>query len=1299
MTTEGSSFGQPNIPKFDGDHEHWSLLMENLLRSKEYWCVVETAIPAEGENVTAAQRKNIDEMKLKDLKAKNYLFSSIDKSILKTITKKDTSKQLWDSMKMRYQGSARVQRAQLNRLRRDFEILAMKTGESITDYFGRVMVVANEMRNCGDNMDDVKIVEKILRTLTDKWNFVVCSIEESKDIDEMTVDELQSSLLVHEQKFKRNHDGDDVQALKVTYDDSRAGRGRGRFPLRGRGRGRGRTMQSRDTIDCYKCHKLRHYQFECPEWNKETNYAAIGEAKGGEESEQLLLMAYTPEVTKSNVWFLDSGCSNHMSGDPSWFSDLNQNHTTTVKLGNNMIMKVGGQGNVKIKLNGVTHIVSDVYYGPELRNNLLSMGQLQERGLAILIKGGVCKIFHPRKGLIIETVMSANRMFMLQAEPKSQSVGKEESCLPLLENVSEVCKDCLVGKHHREPFPSKSTWRASQVLELIHADLCGPISPASNSNKRYTLCFIDDFSRKSWVYFLTEKSETFYYFKCFKKLVEKETGLPIKCLRTDRGGEFNSDEFKEMCRENGIQRQLTAAYTPQQNGVSERKNRTILSMARAVLSDQGIPKRFWAEVVNWSNYVLNRCPNAALIDITPEEAWSGNRPSISHLRVFGCLANVHIPQQQRTKLDDRSMECVLLGFSDESKAYKLLNPTTNKIIVSRDVIFQEHKGWDWIKTHSEEVLVDLEWDDEVITDESDVAVVTNEVVATNEEDAFVEENTHHGRVNEAVTRSGRNVQPPRWMNDYASGDELENVELNLTMAANSDPVSDPLCYNEAVKMKHWRVAMMDEIKSIEKNNTWSLIDLPKGAKTVGVKWIYKTKLNENGELQKHKARLVAKGYSQRYGVDHSEVYAPVARMETVRTIIAVAAQQRWKIFQLDVKSAFLHGKLNEDVYVDQPQGFEVKGSENKVYKLHKALYGLKQAPRAWFNMIDSYFVAEGFEKCPNEQTLFTKKNDAGNFLIVSIYVDDLIYTCDDETMLKNFKESMMKSFDMTDFGIMRYFLGIEVSQGNGGNFICQRRYATEVLKRFGMFECKAVKTPIAVGMELNKDESGVAVSESYYKQIVGCLMYLTSTRPDLMYGVSLVSRYMNRPTELHLQAIKRILRYIKGTLEYGVMYQARMGGLIGYTDSDYARDTDDRRSTSGYVFMLSNGAVSWLSKKQPIVTLSTTEAEFVAAAGCSSQAIWLMRVLEKLGCASKEGVTIYCDNSSTIKLSKNPVMHGRSKHIDVRFHFLRELVQSGVINLRYCDTKQQFADVMTKPLPTEAFERLRNFLGVTKLEV
>lgn len=233
---------------------------------------------------------------------------------------------------------------------------------------------------------------------------------------------------------------------------------------------------------------------------------------------------------------------------------------------------------------------------------------------------------------------------------------------------------------------------------------------------------------------------------------------------------------------------------------------------------------------------------------------------------------------------------------------------------------------------------------------------------------------------------------------------------------------------------------------------------------------------------------------------------------------------------------------------------------------------------------------------------------------------------------------------------------------------------------------------------MSKDEHGVAVDESYFKQVVGCLMYLTATRPDLMYSVSLVSRFMSKPTELHLQAAKRILRYLKGTVDFGIMYKRESSDLIAYTDSDYAGDLNDRKSTSGYVFLLSSGAVSWLSKKQPIVTLSTTEAEFVAAAGCASQAVWMRRITGKLGCVHDKATVIYCDNSSTIKLSKNSVMHGRSKHIDVRFHFLRELVQDGTIKLVHCGTKEQIADLMTKPLQLDAFLKLRNRLGVCKAE-
>lgn len=353
---------------------------------------------------------------------------------------------------------------------------------------------------------------------------------------------------------------------------------------------------------------------------------------------------------------MDFGCSNPICGDKALFCELNEGFRQLVKL-NNTRMTVLGKGNVKLYLDGFHHFVTEVFYVPELKNSLLSVGQLQEKGLATLIKSGMCKIYHPVRGLIIQTKMTANRMFVLLARAQV----KEASCfhapaqdlshlwhcryghlshkglrtlqykkmvrgLPPLPTPTTMCTVCVIGKEHRDPIPKKSQWRASQRLHLIHADICGPITPTSNSKKRYSLCFIDDYSRKAWVYFLKEKSEAFQSFKYFKKLVEKETGQFIKCLRTDRGGEFNSMEFNEFCKQNGIKRQLTTAYTPQQNGVVKRKNRTVTNLVRSMLSDKKIPKTFWPEVVNWTMYVLNSCPTLAVKDMTPEEVWSGVKP-------------------------------------------------------------------------------------------------------------------------------------------------------------------------------------------------------------------------------------------------------------------------------------------------------------------------------------------------------------------------------------------------------------------------------------------------------------------------------------------------------------------------------------------------------------------------------------------------------------------------------------------------------------------------------------------------
>eukprot|EP00253_Pinus_taeda_P031426 PITA_31426 len=434
-------------------------------------------------------------------------------------------------------------------------------------------------------------------------------------------------------------------------------------------------------------------------------------------------------------------------------------------------------------------------------------------------------------------------------------------------------------------------------------------------------------------------------------------------------------------------------------------------------------------------------------------------------------------------------------------------------------------------------------------------------------------------------------------------------------------VDDPIHFEDAIKDKKWIEAMDEEMNAIERNKTWDLVELPKGKEVIGVKWVYKTKSNAEGKIERHKARLVVKGYKQQYGRDYEETFAPVARMETVRAMLSIAAQNKWKVYQMDVKSTFLNGVLKEEVYVEQPLGYEKKGEAHKVCKLKKSLYGLKQAPRAWYNRIDSYLFDNEFDKCEGETTIYIKEKD-GKILIVVLYVDDVIFTGNDDHLIKNFKSLMQEEFEMTDMGFLRYFLGIEVDQNEKGIFISHARYVNQVLSRFNMQECKAAITPTVMGLKLSREDSSKDFDPSLYKSIVGSLMYLTATRPDIMYAVSLISRFMEKPKEAHWQAAKRIL------------------------------------STSGYVFHMGSGAISWASKKQCIVALSTAEVEYVAATAAACQAVWMKRMLRSLGQEKAKATMIFCDNSSAIALSKNSVFHKRTKHIDTRFHYIRELVNN-----------------------------------------
>eukprot|EP00253_Pinus_taeda_P003040 PITA_03040 len=378
-------------------------------------------------------------------------------------------------------------------------------------------------------------------------------------------------------------------------------------------------------------------------------------------------------------------------------------------------------------------------------------------------------------------------------------------------------------------------------------------------------------------------------------------------------------------------------------------------------------------------------------------------------------------------------------------------------------------------------------------------------------------------------------------------------------------------------------------------------------------------------------------------------------METVRAVLSIVAQNKWKVYQMDVKSAFLNGVLMEEVYIEQPLGYEKKGQEYKVCRLKKVFYGLKQAPRAWYSRIDSYLLENGFEKCEGEPTVYIKEKD-GKILIVVLYVDDVIFTGNDVYLIENFKIVMKEEFEMTDMGLLRYFLGIEVDQNENEIFISQAKYVNEVLARFNMQDSETAITPTVMGLKLSKEDINKDFDPSLYKSIVGNLMYLTATRPNIMFVVSLISRFMEKPKEAHC---------------------------------DWAESVDDQKSTSGYVFHMSSGAISWASKKQPIVALSTTETEYVAATAAACQAVWMRRMLKSLGQEQAKATVIFCDNSSAITLSKNSVFHKRTKHIDTRFHYIRELVNNGEIVLQHCRTQEQLL-----PNPVAGERQMAVFRGI-----
>ena len=485
----------------------------------------------------------------------------------------------------------------------------------------------------------------------------------------------------------------------------------------------------------------------------------------------------------------------------------------------------------------------------------------------------------------------------------------------------------------------------------------------------------------------------------------------------------------------------------------------------------------------------------------------------------------------------------------------------------------------------------------------------------------------------------------------------------------------------------------EELNQFERNKVWELLPKPMDKQVIGTKWVFRNKLDEGGIIIRNKARLVAKGYNQEEGINFDETYAPVARLEAIRLLLAYACTMDFKLYQMDVKSAFLNGYIQEEVYVDQPPGFENFEYPNHVYKLKKALYGLKQAPRAWYERLSKFLLEKGFNRGKVDTTLFIKKKKHDT-LLVQIYVDDIIFGSTNESLCKEFSNLMQSEFEMSMIGELTFFLGLQIKQMKDEIFISQNKYCRELLKRFGMESGKEVATPMGTSTYLDKDEGGNPVELTKYRGMIGSLLYLTASRPDIMFSTCLCARYQANPKESHLTAVKRIMKYLKGTVDVGLWYpKGSTCSLIGYTDSDFAGCKLDRKSTSGTCHLLGNALVSWSCKKQACVALSTAEAEYIAAGSCCAQILWLKQQLLDYGIELKS-IPIKCDNTSVINMTRNPILHSRTKHIEIRHHFLRDHVQKGDCILEFIQTNKQLADIFTKPLPKESFFNLRRELGI-----
>jgi hypothetical protein len=1339
----------------ESNYRSWSQIIESHLDDQDLWGVVtgkettptppsaattevqpSSSLTQQSPSVTTPRdyETQLELWSKKVKRARKIIISTISPSIMVYVEGRKDPAEMWKILEERYKPKTRVT---LRQLQRQFNTIKLSDDDGdMEKHLQKVEGLKRQIEEQGEEISDSSYISILLNCAPSRYDIQISILEAQ---DEITPAIIINRLLEEYRKYLVTRQDKTITALI-----SNGGRGK---------KGSSYKRNSKFEGKCNHCNKRGHKEDQC--WIKHPDLKPE-KGRDGKEHPKFSMMATMRSKGKSDssIWYTDSGASDHFSPykelfqtfhifkEPAEIETAEGTATGTAK-GTIRITVIGGD-NKETELE-----LSNVIYAPNMSSNLFSLMAAYDHGYETRITPGHGLRILYNDVLVAQTTREQGGLFRLNTTPSSLAlIARVPGSIPDLDvniwhrrlaHLSEdnvrklaamvkgmsiryrtavgVCDACMEGKQHRQPSHQPAT-RAVQPLELIHSDLCGPIDPTSFGGAMYFILFIDDGTRYTYIYLLKRKTSNSVLerFQEYKAEVEKQLGRNIKRLRTDGGGEYEN-WMGNYLKGSGIIHETTAPYSPDQNGVAERANRTILERVKSIISEGKLDKQLWMELAQTVVYLKNRSPTTA-VSTTPYEAWHGVKPDLSHLRILGSTVYIHIPKEKRIKLDTHSHKGILVGYGGTNQ-YRVWDLTREDVVVSRDVRFKEG-----ISVMDGAVTSPISEEPRIVHDSITVLPAPQNNGQLPTPPATEHQDSEPGSDPESSISSGGNNEPtsvdPRLLLQQTEPERRSSSRSNkgtfisprfieegfpkrsptarIARSINTDDEDEPVSIQEAIshptRGKQWEIAINDEYNSLIKNKTWELVSRPPNRRVVSCKWALKHKRDEMGRIIRLKARLVARGFSQIYGIDYLDTYAPVVKLASIRILLAIAAVFGLEIHQMDVVTAFLAGDLEQEIYMEQPEGYEM-GGQDIVCRLIKSLYGLKQAPRVWNQRIRRYLKSVGFNQTYSDPCVYVNR-DTG--VLIAMWVDDLIIFGKDMTSIQDLKAVLNKEYEMKDLGELKYFLGIQVHRSKEQKLIhiSQSGYIGTLLERYNMQDSNPARVPLSQGTKLTKAAiSDTLTNSSEYQSIVGSQMYaMLATRPDLAHSIQQISQHSQKPTVSHLKAASQGLRYLNGTRETGIIYHGKQGlKLEAWSDASWGAE-EGRESVSGFVFTLAGGAVSWSSKKQSSVALSSTESEYMALLHAVKEQIWIKRLLNEIGYNIDSQITIYTDSQSAIALAQNPEHHARTKHIDIQYHFVRNCVDDGTLELKYTPTEDMVADGLTKTLAPERHWKLIRMMGI-----